>query len=168
MKRSIFCTMFSLLLAACDGSSNYSSAGGASSDQGAIVSSVTSESSSESASSSQAQARCSDDLAETNRTVARDALEQFFIQKDMSAIDRFWKDPYIQHNPIAQSGVENFRNVFQSFLGSVEYGSREATIRQFSYDLHGRSKRKRPLQPRNVGIQASKRDGMAGVQLSGI
>lgn len=122
MKYAIWGTAVCLVLAACDGGSRYSSEESASSIQGAIGSSLASSSSTESQySSSSAQARCSDALAQVNRSAARDALEQFFIQKDLSAIDRFWKDPYIQHNPIAQSGVENFRNVFQSFLGSVEY-----------------------------------------------
>ncbi len=109
MIRSIFYAALGLTLAACGAGKNSSSVEHSSSV------------SLSSSSASQAHARCSDDLAESNRTTARDALEQFFIQKDMSAIDRFWKDPYIQHNPVAQSGVQNFRNVFQSFLSSIQY-----------------------------------------------
>lgn len=115
MSRSIFCVLFCLALGACGGGN------GSSSEESSSSVSSSSTSSEAASSSSQAQARCSDEQAEANRTTARDALEQFFIQKDMSAIDRFWKDPYTQHNPVAQSGVENFRNVFESFLSSIEY-----------------------------------------------
>lgn len=118
MIRSIFFVVFCLALAACGtGNNNSSSEESSSSESSSSASSESSSSSSE----PQAEARCSEELAETNRTAARDALEQFFIQKDMSAIDRFWKDPYIQHNPVAQSGVQNFRNVFQSFLSTIQY-----------------------------------------------
>lgn len=115
MFRSFTTALFYIFITACTGSNGDISS---SSEQHTALSS---DSNTSSSASNSAVARCSEQLAQTNRNSTRDALEQFFIKKDLSAIDRFWQDPYIQHNPVAQSGVNNFRNAFQNFLGSIQY-----------------------------------------------
>lgn len=49
------------------------------------------------------------------------ALDALFIQKNVSAIDQYWADPYLQHNPIAQSGVAAFRSIMGSFVTSSSF-----------------------------------------------
>ena len=39
--------------------------------------------------------------------------------KDATAIDRYWADPYLQHNPIARSGVATFK----SLIGGLVMGA---------------------------------------------
>lgn len=58
--------------------------------------------------------------AESRELVAK-ALDELFVDKDVSAIDRYWADPYHQHNPIAASGVEPFRNLMSSFVTSPSF-----------------------------------------------
>lgn len=118
----------SVFLAACGGGNNTESSSEVSTSQ-SLSSALSSSSeasssvdtSSSSSSSPAAQARCSDDLADQNRATARAALDEFFIQKDFSAVDRYWADPYLQHNPAGTSGVQAFKNVFQSILPSMNY-----------------------------------------------
>jgi predicted SnoaL-like aldol condensation-catalyzing enzyme len=66
---------------------------------------------------------CDPALAEANRTLVGQALDELFIDKDLTAIDRYWSDPYLQHNPIGTSGVTAFRNLMSSFVtsGSFSY-----------------------------------------------
>ncbi|HLZ09328.1 MAG TPA: nuclear transport factor 2 family protein [Chloroflexota bacterium] len=37
------------------------------------------------------------------------AVDELFGQKDLSAVDRYWAEPYLQHDPSLASGVEPFR-----------------------------------------------------------
>jgi predicted SnoaL-like aldol condensation-catalyzing enzyme len=69
---------------------------------------------------------CAPELGRTNRGVAAKAIEELFIDKDLSAIDRYWADPYSQHNPIAKSGVMTFRSLMSGLVSSA----------QFKYELY--------------------------------
>ena len=42
----------------------------------------------------------------TNTEVVRTALTELFIKKDLTALDRYWSDNYIQHNPQVVTGRE--------------------------------------------------------------
>ncbi len=64
---------------------------------------------------------CDPELATTNRTLVGQALDELFIDKDLTAIDRYWADPYLQHNPIGMSGVTAFRNIMSSFVTSSSF-----------------------------------------------
>lgn len=66
---------------------------------------------------------CAPELSRTNRTLVAKAIDELFVQKDITAADRYWADPYLQHNPIAKSGVTTFRSLMSSIVssGSFQY-----------------------------------------------
>jgi len=66
-----------------------------------------------------ASTTCDPQLSAKNRTTVSKAIDELFVQKDASAIDRYWADPYLQHNPIAKSGLSTFK----SLIGSAVQGS---------------------------------------------
>lgn len=49
------------------------------------------------------------------------AIDELFIQKDITAVDRYWSDPYYQHNPIAKSGVATFKSLMGSVVSSSSF-----------------------------------------------
>jgi predicted SnoaL-like aldol condensation-catalyzing enzyme len=69
---------------------------------------------------------CAPELGRTNRSLAANAIEELFVDKDVAAIDRHWADPYLQHNPIAKSGVTTFRSLMSGLVSSA----------QFKYELY--------------------------------
>jgi predicted SnoaL-like aldol condensation-catalyzing enzyme len=64
---------------------------------------------------------CDPTLAATNKTAVNAALDGLFVDKQVSAIDEYWADPYLQHNPIAESGVDAFRSIMSSFVTSPSF-----------------------------------------------
>ncbi|OQX67900.1 MAG: hypothetical protein B6A08_13135 [Sorangiineae bacterium NIC37A_2] len=69
---------------------------------------------------------CDPNLRKANRDATRSAITGLFIDKNPAAIDQYWADPYLQHNPIAQSGVATFKSLMSSLV----------TSQSFSYTLH--------------------------------
>jgi predicted SnoaL-like aldol condensation-catalyzing enzyme len=59
---------------------------------------------------------CARDVTEANKAVVRSAIDELFVQGDITAVDRYWGEPYLQHNPIATSGVATFRNLFGGLI----------------------------------------------------
>ncbi len=59
---------------------------------------------------------CDPALTAANKATVEQAIERLFVQGDLSAIDDYWADPYLQHNPIAQSGVAPFRSLFAGLI----------------------------------------------------
>ncbi len=55
---------------------------------------------------------CARELTEANKATVAAAVDELFVQGDITAVDRYWGEPYLQHNPIAASGVTTFRNLF--------------------------------------------------------
>jgi predicted SnoaL-like aldol condensation-catalyzing enzyme len=55
---------------------------------------------------------CARELTEANKATVDTAIDELFVQGDITAADRYWGEPYLQHNPIAASGVAAFRNLF--------------------------------------------------------
>lgn len=108
-------------IASSSQSSSVSSAITTSSNPASTSSSaVSSAQSSEVASSSSvaAEALCPREQSQQSKEAVENALTGLFIQKDVSAIDEYWADPYLQHNPIAGSGVETFRSFMGPFVTS--------------------------------------------------
>ena len=46
------------------------------------------------------------------------------MQKNVAAIDQYWADPYLQHNPVAQSGVAAFRSFMGPFVTQSSFNYR--------------------------------------------
>jgi len=60
-------------------------------------------------------------VSEANRALGATALDALFVQKNVGAIDQYWANPYLQHNPIAQSGVAAFRSIMGSVVTSGSF-----------------------------------------------
>ncbi|WP_437865901.1 nuclear transport factor 2 family protein [Sorangium sp. So ce363] len=67
--------------------------------------------------------RCDPEESRANKALVAQAIDALFVQKDVSAIDRYWADPYLQHNPIATSGVATLKNLMRGIVtsGSFSY-----------------------------------------------
>lgn len=55
-------------------------------------------------------------MTERNKQIISSAYDQLFVKKDLSAIDRYFAEPYLQHNPLAPSGIEAFRSFAQAVI----------------------------------------------------
>ena len=44
--------------------------------------------------------------SESNKEIVRKAMIELFVKRDVTAIDRYWGSPYVQHNPHIPSGHE--------------------------------------------------------------
>jgi predicted SnoaL-like aldol condensation-catalyzing enzyme len=64
---------------------------------------------------------CSAELSRANRVLVAKAIDELFVQKDITAADRYWSDPYYQHNPIAKSGFSTFRSLMSSIVSSASF-----------------------------------------------
>ena len=68
-----------------------------------------------------ADGRCDPSLTSKNRTAVAAALDGLFVEKKVSAIDQYWAEPYLQHNPIAKSGVATFKSLMGSLVTSASF-----------------------------------------------
>ena len=59
---------------------------------------------------------CPRELTDANTATVTAAINELFVQGDITAIDRYWGEPYLQHNPMATSGVTTFRNLFGGLI----------------------------------------------------
>ena len=57
---------------------------------------------------------CEQSITDTNKAIAEEAMTRLFIETDASAFTEFWADPYLQHNPVADSGVDAFWSFFEN------------------------------------------------------
>lgn len=46
----------------------------------------------------------------SNTELVRTAVTELFINGDVTALDRYWSDNYIQHNPMFPSGTDGLKN----------------------------------------------------------
>jgi predicted SnoaL-like aldol condensation-catalyzing enzyme len=68
-----------------------------------------------------ASSQCNPRLSDSNRTLVATALDALFVDKQVSAIDQYWADPYLQHNPIAKSGVATFESIMGPLVTSPSF-----------------------------------------------
>ncbi len=59
------------------------------------------------------------DLAEVNKKVLGGFAESVFGKKDLSAVDRYVRADYIQHNPLVKPGASGFQEFFSTWFASV-------------------------------------------------
>lgn len=45
----------------------------------------------------------------TNKEIAMKAMQELFVKRNQTAIDQYWTEPYIQHNPNMINGLEGIR-----------------------------------------------------------
>lgn len=64
---------------------------------------------------------CDPSLTSKNRVAVAAALDGLFVDKKVSTIDQYWAEPYLQHNPVAKSGVATFKSLMGSFVTSAGF-----------------------------------------------
>jgi predicted SnoaL-like aldol condensation-catalyzing enzyme len=57
--------------------------------------------------------------AEANKKMLGAFAEAVFVRKDLSAVDRFMRPDYIQHNPLVKQGADGFKEFFSRWFASV-------------------------------------------------
>lgn len=58
-----------------------------------------------------------DDQAQRNTDIVLTAMRELFAEKDLTAIDRYWAEPYVQHSPQMPNGLDTLRNVVPGLEG---------------------------------------------------
>ncbi len=48
----------------------------------------------------------------TNKELVKTAITEAFVNRDKTAIDKYWSDQYIQHNPQVPNGREGLKQLF--------------------------------------------------------
>lgn len=74
----------------------------------------------------------SSSTAEANKQLVLTAAQELFGNLDLTAIDRYWGDTYIQHNPLYPDGKEQIRAVIQGVIDSG--GSFDAEVKRVAAD----------------------------------
>jgi predicted SnoaL-like aldol condensation-catalyzing enzyme len=53
----------------------------------------------------------------TNKEIVLKAMKEFFVERDINAIERYWHESYVQHNPSMINGHQGLRDILE-FLGN--------------------------------------------------
>jgi predicted SnoaL-like aldol condensation-catalyzing enzyme len=61
----------------------------------------------------------SNEMIENNKQVVRDFYEQVFHKRDLTAVDRFMHDDYIQHNQDTRQGKSGFIEFHLGFFAAI-------------------------------------------------
>jgi hypothetical protein len=56
-----------------------------------------------------------------NERIVFKALDELLNRRDFTAIDRYWRDPYIQHAPLLDNGVEALRAAVRDLPAGFSY-----------------------------------------------
>jgi predicted SnoaL-like aldol condensation-catalyzing enzyme len=57
------------------------------------------------------------DQAEANSEIVLTAMRELFGEKDLTALDRYWAEPYVQHSPRMPDGLDTLRAVVPGLQG---------------------------------------------------
>lgn len=59
-----------------------------------------------------------DESVETrNIEVVRTAMHELFEENDVTAVDRYWREPYVQHSPQLPNGLDTLRAAAAAAVG---------------------------------------------------
>ncbi|MFF8986763.1 nuclear transport factor 2 family protein [Streptomyces globisporus] len=57
------------------------------------------------------------DLARRNIDIVTTAMRELFVEKDLTALDRYWAEPYVQHSPQLPDGLDTLRAAVPGLAG---------------------------------------------------
>lgn len=57
------------------------------------------------------------DQARRNTEIVLTAMRELFDEKDLTALDRYWAEPYVQHSPHMPSGLDTLRAAVPGLRG---------------------------------------------------
>lgn len=58
-----------------------------------------------------------DDQARRNTEIVLTAMRELFGEKDLTALDRYWSEPYVQHSPGMPGGLDTLRAAVPGLVG---------------------------------------------------
>lgn len=58
-------------------------------------------------------------IQETNKELIGKFAEETFVKKDLTKLEKYMHQDYIQHNPLVEQGLEGFRVFFQNWFSGV-------------------------------------------------
>ena len=59
--------------------------------------------------------------AVANKALVKKALHELFVKQDISALDRYWGDSYVQHNPLAPNGRQGLAGLMKNLPPDFKY-----------------------------------------------
>ncbi|WP_432006063.1 nuclear transport factor 2 family protein [Streptomyces parvus] len=57
------------------------------------------------------------DEAQRNIDIVTTAMRELFVEKDLTALDRYWAEPYVQHSPHLPDGLGTLRAAVPGLRG---------------------------------------------------
>ncbi|MGW4627641.1 nuclear transport factor 2 family protein [Streptomyces rubiginosohelvolus] len=57
------------------------------------------------------------DQARRNIDIVTTAMRELFVEKDLTALDRYWAEPYVQHSPQLPDGLGTLRTAVPGLQG---------------------------------------------------
>ncbi|MFC4011143.1 nuclear transport factor 2 family protein [Nonomuraea purpurea] len=57
------------------------------------------------------------DQAKRNTEIVVTAMRELFVEKDLTALDRYWAEPYVQHSPQMPNGLDTLRTAVPGLQG---------------------------------------------------
>lgn len=57
------------------------------------------------------------DQAQRNTEIVLTGMRELFEEKDLTALDRYWSDPYVQHSPQMSGGLDTLRTAVPGLEG---------------------------------------------------
>lgn len=79
-----------------------------------------------------------DDDASANKELVVQAVTELFIEGDATAVDRYWTEDYLQHNPNFPSGREVIKGLFGNMPPEFKYEMGMVIAEDDLVALHGR------------------------------
>ncbi|NMO51484.1 SnoaL-like domain-containing protein [Actinoplanes sp. TBRC 11911] len=58
-----------------------------------------------------------DDESQRNIEIVLTAMRELFADKDVTALDRYWAEPYTQHSPQMPNGLDTLRTIVPTLEG---------------------------------------------------
>jgi len=59
------------------------------------------------------------EITNPNITLISDFAQQVFVNKDLSNLNQFMHDDYIQHNPFVEQGSDGFKHFFETWFTAI-------------------------------------------------
>ncbi|AEY85532.1 putative integron gene cassette protein [Streptomyces hygroscopicus subsp. jinggangensis 5008] len=57
------------------------------------------------------------DVTRSNKDILLTAMRELFAEKDLTALNRYWADPYVQHSPNLPNGTDGLRAAVPALEG---------------------------------------------------
>ncbi|WP_223150986.1 nuclear transport factor 2 family protein [Flavobacterium ajazii] len=73
-----------------------------------------------------------------NKTLVQTAMNELFVKRDVTALDRYWADGYIQHNPTIADGKEDLIPMIKGLPANFKYESGLVIANDNYVMIHGR------------------------------